>query len=136
MEPERLHTMVQAVFCAIPPILTSVLMIALASRAAKGQLKRNQWVGIRTPSTMRSDQAWVAGHRAALRLAPLYLLITAVICVALFAAVMYASTRKVVPIVGFGGFVAIIALAIYTAIIAGRAAKAAGDGPDERQRGL
>ncbi|MDA8309103.1 MAG: SdpI family protein [Actinomycetota bacterium] len=30
-----------------------------------GKLPRNPFAGIRIPSTMRSDEAWSAGHRAA-----------------------------------------------------------------------
>lgn len=37
----------------------------VASRAAGGGIARNPLAGIRIPSTMRSDAAWVAGHRAA-----------------------------------------------------------------------
>jgi hypothetical protein len=33
--------------------------------AAAGRLPRNIVAGIRTPATMRSDEAWYAGHRAA-----------------------------------------------------------------------
>jgi hypothetical protein len=50
-------------------IVLAVAIIAVNWWAASGRLQRNQWVGIRIPSTMRSDQAWVAGHRAALRCA-------------------------------------------------------------------
>jgi hypothetical protein len=93
--PERLEATVQAAFLALIPIATTVLLITLASRAADGRLQRNSWVGIRGPSTMRSDQAWVAGHRAALRLTPLYLLSTGVTLTALFAAVLWASVNVV-----------------------------------------
>jgi uncharacterized membrane protein len=134
MESERVQAIVLAAFFALPPILISVLLIPLLSRAATGRLERNQWVGIRTPSTMRSDQAWVAGHRAALRLTPLYLLTTAVTCVALIAAAVYASTTNAVVLAGFGGFAAVLAVLIYSAIVAGKAAKSADDRPDDRQR--
>ena len=40
-------------------------MIVLGRMAARGKLPRNLLVGIRIPSTMRSDDAWRAGHRAA-----------------------------------------------------------------------
>lgn len=33
--------------------------------AAAGLLPRNAFAGIRMPSTMRSEEAWLAGHRAA-----------------------------------------------------------------------
>jgi len=33
--------------------------------AATGRLPRNLLAGIRIPSTLRSDEAWQAGHRAA-----------------------------------------------------------------------
>jgi len=45
--------------------LTGLLFIILGRMAATGRLPRNGFVGIRLPSTMRSDDAWMAGHRAA-----------------------------------------------------------------------
>ncbi|MEJ5912903.1 SdpI family protein [Pseudokineococcus sp. 1T1Z-3] len=42
-----------------------VLVLVLARPAAMEARGRNAWVGIRIPSTMASDEAWVAGHRAA-----------------------------------------------------------------------
>jgi uncharacterized membrane protein len=103
------------------------------SRAATGQLQRNPFYGVRTPSTMRSEQAWVAGNRAALRLAPLLLLTTAATCVALFAVALYAW-RTVVVLVGICGFTAVLALSIYTAAIANRAARSVDGHPDDRQQ--
>ena len=62
VEPERIYL---AGFLAFAFIVMTVVLVAIDWAAANGRLQRNQWAGIRTPSTMRSDQAWVAGHRAA-----------------------------------------------------------------------
>ncbi|MEU2199751.1 SdpI family protein [Isoptericola sp. NPDC019482] len=43
-----------------------VWLVALA--AARGRLTANGAIGIRTPATQRSQEAWVAAHRAALPL--------------------------------------------------------------------
>ena len=40
-------------------------MIVLGRLSASGRLPRNVLAGIRIPSTMRSDEAWRVGHRAA-----------------------------------------------------------------------
>lgn len=45
--------------------LSGAVMVALGRAAARGRLPRNLFVGIRIPSTLRSDQAWRAGHLAA-----------------------------------------------------------------------
>jgi hypothetical protein len=42
-----------------------VVVVGLGRMAATGRLPRNVIAGIRIPSTMRSDEAWHAGHRAA-----------------------------------------------------------------------
>jgi len=39
----------------------------MARATASGGLGRNEWAGIRLPSTMASDEAWLAAHRRALR---------------------------------------------------------------------
>ena len=44
-----------------------VLILWMASAAADGRLGRNQIAGIRLPSTLVSDRAWLAAHRAARR---------------------------------------------------------------------
>ena len=38
---------------------------ALVRRAADGRLPRNNYAGIRIPGTLRDDEGWLAGHRAA-----------------------------------------------------------------------
>jgi hypothetical protein len=69
----------------------------------------------------------VAGHRAALRLAPLYLLQFAVMLTFLIIAVLRARTRSGIVVAGIGGTLLFLALVFFTAIIAGRAAKAVDD---------
>ncbi|MEA2453485.1 MAG: hypothetical protein QOG04_2195 [Actinomycetota bacterium] len=41
-----------------------LLVVVIAWAGMIGKLPRNYFVGIRLPSTLRSDRAWEAGHRA------------------------------------------------------------------------
>jgi hypothetical protein len=45
--------------------LSGVFVVAVGRTAAAGRLPKNLLVGIRIPSTLRSDAAWRAGHLAA-----------------------------------------------------------------------
>lgn len=46
-------------------LVVAGIAIAWTSRAAaKGRLGRNSFAGIRTPTTMHSDETWFAAHRA------------------------------------------------------------------------
>jgi SdpI/YhfL family protein len=102
--PNRLAAMSTAGSFAFALILIGGLLIRNWSRAANGRLQRNPHFGIRTPSTMRSEDAWVAGNRAALRLVPLYRLagVAGISCVTVF-----------------------FVLTIFTAVVASRAARSA-----------
>lgn len=118
MDSQRL---IVATFLAITFALLAFLLVAIDWAGASGRLRRNQWVGIRIPSTMRSDRAWVAGHQAALRLMPLHLLTG----VGLLLAVLSAQTVEAVHLIGIGGAAVFVVVAVITAVVAGRAAKAA-----------
>jgi hypothetical protein len=50
---------------AIRSGLGGVIVLVLGRLSAAGTLPRNPLAGIRIPSTLRSDEAWKAGHRAA-----------------------------------------------------------------------
>jgi sterol desaturase/sphingolipid hydroxylase (fatty acid hydroxylase superfamily) len=118
MESERV---VLAGFMAVTFVFLTALLIAIDWAGAKGRLRRNQFVGIRTPSTMRSNQAWIAGHRAALRLTPVHILTG----VAVLIAVLFTRTVAGLNIVGVSGAIVFVMVAVFTAVVAGRAAKAA-----------
>ena len=53
----------------IPVVLVAfgVGFAAIVRRAADGRLPRNNYAGIRIPGTLRDDEGWLAGHRAAQR---------------------------------------------------------------------
>ena len=129
MDPVRVQALLMAGLFAITLAALSVLMIVNWSRAARGGLARNPYLGVRTPATLRSEQSWVAGNRAAVRLAPLWLLFNAATCAALVVLALH-GWRLVVVAAGSGGLVALIALSLYTAVIASRAARAADDHTD------
>jgi SdpI/YfhL protein family len=92
------------------------------ARAASGTLRRNQWTGIRTPSTMRSDQAWMAGHHAAQRLTPLFFANAVAACALLALGVGLRWSMVLMTVIAVSTFATLIAIAIYAAIAAGRAA--------------
>ena len=53
------------VFRIIKLGIGGVIAVAVGRTAAMGRLPRNPVIGIRIPSTLRSDEAWRAGHGAA-----------------------------------------------------------------------
>jgi hypothetical protein len=124
MEAERL---VFTGFIAVTFIFLTALIIVIDWAGANGRLRRNQLVGIRTPSTMRSDQAWIAGHRAALRLTPLHLVTGVSLLIGVFSARSVAGLN----LVGVCGAIVFVAVAVFTAIVAGRAAKAEENRPED-----
>nr|WP_281360248.1 SdpI family protein [Isoptericola halotolerans] len=46
---------------------SGALLLWTARAAASGRLRRNQYAGIRVPSTMASEEAWLAAHVRARR---------------------------------------------------------------------
>lgn len=52
----------------VADLLAAVVLVWTTTAAAAGRIRVNALVGIRTASTMASERAWRAGHRAALPL--------------------------------------------------------------------
>lgn len=110
-------------------VMLSGLTAALASMCGKGALPRNGAVGIRTRATKSSDEAWDAGHRAAvplMRRSAWFGLVMAVVTVVLVVVLGPGEDpgwEVVVPIAGFIGVAVGLCLA---GVVADRAAKAVG----------
>ncbi|MEM7338392.1 MAG: SdpI family protein [Actinomycetota bacterium] len=52
------------VFTAAVLVAAGIGVYVIAARTASGRIGRNNYAGIRTPATMSSDEAWLAGHEA------------------------------------------------------------------------
>lgn len=127
MVPEHSAILIVAVVLVITHLGLAVLMATVTARAAAGRLPRNQWVGIRTPATMRGEAAWIAGHRAARRLTPLYVLNSAAASAVLVLGVLRGWSVGHEILVGILAFVTFTVISVYAVIIAGRAARSTGD---------
>lgn len=57
--------MIVAVATALPLLVAGVLVLWTAYRAYREMLPLNFWIGIRTATTLRSEEAWRTGHAAA-----------------------------------------------------------------------
>jgi len=100
------------------------VLVWMARAAASGRLTRNALAGIRTPSTMASDAAWLAAHRRAER--PTQLAGAVSILAALIALVPMPEVALIAVVLT--GAAAMVALVAYGAVVGGRAAREA----DER----
>jgi SdpI/YhfL family protein len=135
MGPERLAATSIAAIFIVAEIFVTVVLAVVSWRAATGRLARNQLTGIRTPSTMRSDQAWVAGHQAAWRLTPLYAANALIACSLLLAAMVRTWPAESVIVLGIVCLAVFIGMALCTAVVAGKVARRATAHHDERPAG-
>lgn len=92
-------------------IIGGALILAIAALGAYGRLPRNSLAGIRIPSTMRSDAAWAAGHRAAT--APMSFLGVGMTGLGLWSATStepaYTRGLLLLVVVGFGAWAVVVA---------------------------
>lgn len=133
MDAERCATMTVAAISIITFVGLAALMAVITHRGSNGALARNQWVGIRTPSTMRSDRAWIAGHGAAHRLTPLYAMWAAAAGAVLLFAMLHTWSIDAVMLTSIAASAVFVIVAVCTAVVAGRAAKAADDDAEHQR---
>lgn len=105
---ERLSSLVVGLIMAAAAVAVCILTMWVTWNAARGKLNRNQWTGIRTPATMRSDAAWVTGHRAAARSAPAYISLALGICALTVWALLQGWTFGVL-LIGISALVVVLA---------------------------
>lgn len=99
-------------------LAAGVLLVWMARAAASGRLRRNQLAGIRTRSTMASDEAWRAAHVRARRPTTL----AGVVSMASAALALLPVGMPVVAAGALSGCLAMLGLVLYGAIVGGRAA--------------
>lgn len=100
----------------------ATLLVAITSQiGGNGRLSRNGFIGLRIPSTMSSDQAWRAGHRAAARPAWIGFVVIAVAAIAS----MLLSGASAATLTGtiIVGAVFLVTL-VWSVVAANRAARA------------
>ncbi len=99
----------------------------VVARAARGQLRRNAWAGVRTPGTLASDAAWRAGHAASLPwalAAGALLALTGLAAVVVGAAGGAAGAFTALVVIGALAGAAVLVVGAVRADAAGRAAGA------------
>lgn len=100
---------------------SGVLLVWSARATADGRIRRNQIVGIRTFSTLASDEAWIAAHRRARG-------VTQWAGIAAIASGLGAALPVPIAWVLAGvivGCLAMLVLVLFGAVVGGRAARAA-----------
>lgn len=110
---------------AIGLVLTSLLLDSIPSAAAEGSLTRNGAIGIRTKETLRSDEAWRAGHEAAGPVVKKTARIGFVLAAALGATLLFRAALPASALVCGGlGYAVVIGGTLRAAVTANQAARA------------
>jgi len=106
---------------------SGVLLIWMARATAAGRLKRNSIAGIRIPSTMASDEAWLAAHVRAKR--PTVL--AGVVSIASGLVALLPVSAPVLAIAIIAGCVVMLGFVLYGARVGSRAATEVSNSPTD-----
>ncbi|QMU98488.1 SdpI family protein [Microbacterium esteraromaticum] len=104
---------------------SGLLMVWMAHATATGKLKRNRVAGIRIPSTLESEEAWLAAHIRAKRPT----LIAGYIAIGAGLIALLPLPAPALAIVALGACVLMLALVLYGARVGSRAAREVTKGP-------
>lgn len=119
-----MEIIVSAVSAAFGLVIVGILSLTVCESAVEGSIGRNAAVGIRTKETMKSDAAWLAGHRAAHPVMAATGWVALVLAAALvLSAVVAQQVPVIVAIVGIAGYAAVIVGALRAKAVANRAAR-------------
>jgi hypothetical protein len=108
----------------------SGFVIVSCWRAGRDEVGHVRHSGMHTQATMRSQEAYIAGNRAAARTAPLHVVFNVVMSAALFAAAWH-GWRAAVGFIGGAGVVGLIGVLICTAVVGNKAARRVAAGPHD-----
>lgn len=105
--------------------MTTVVLVVLGVTiaASRGRLLPNPNVGIRTPSTAKSPEAWRAGHRAALPVYAVLVPLVAILDGVIFRLVANHASPATIGLLLILASVVAIVVVIVGAVVAGFAAR-------------
>lgn len=103
---------------ALTILLAGLLIAGTGIAARAGRLPRNGWVGIRIASTLQSDAAWQAGHRAG----AVAMIIGGFAAMACAVVAMWVPSEDAAFGWVLGGAFAMLAFVLVAAVLAHRAA--------------
>lgn len=114
---------VTAIIAAVLLSVAAAGIVAICWIAADGTLGPNPMAGLRTRSLLRSEAAWQAGHRAAVR----PMAVAAVVAIVAAIGSVFATGDLAAYLVTLGiAVVAIVTGLIAATVVAGRAARRVG----------
>lgn len=102
-------------------VVAATLTFLVLAWGSSGKLRRNPYLGIRTPETRKSDSAWLEAHHAALLASAAYLIATVI---AGIAALVQMADDSSAAFAFWLGLVAFIGGQIFAWVKGNKAAKA------------